>query len=170
MTQLRAKAVERASQFLQTELPLESLGYGVSGFVFAAPDHLSAVKAHHYAEAYSTELQAYKLLRKKYRSINLLGLNIPKLLGNDDDLSVIQMSIVKPPFLLDFAGVKFADPGFSGETNAEIREAIVEQFGRDAHIPFAVYERLKQIGIYYLDLRPSNLNLKGYPGAVEDWS
>ena len=51
---------------------------------------------------YRRELRAYQILRQRdIEEIN--GFQIPKLLRSDDSLLAIEMSIVTPPFLLDFA-------------------------------------------------------------------
>ncbi len=83
----------------------------------------------------------------------------------DDGLQLVEMDIVSPPFLLDFAGVRFADPGFSADTLVDVHATIAERFGANAHVAYAVYNSLLRYGMYYLDLRPSNLNLSGLEGA-----
>src|SRR4051812_4339912 len=112
---LRSKALQSAQAFIGTTEPLDVLGWGVSGFVFASPDLMTAIKVHHQPEGYEMELKAYRLLLQQ-RITQICGLTIPKLRGFDDELLLIQMALVSPPYLLDFAGVKFSDPDFSPET------------------------------------------------------
>jgi hypothetical protein len=76
------------------------------------------------------------------------------------------MDLVSPPFLLDFAGVRFSDPEFSADTLVDIHATIDERFGTNAHIAYAVYNSLLKLGMYYLDLRPSNLNIEGLPDTL----
>src|SRR2546423_7425129 len=77
------------------------LGQGKDGSVWQT-DCPSAVKIHLQAELYTREVQAY--IRLAERDIAAIaGFNIPKLIGADDDLLAIEMSIVFPPYLLDFA-------------------------------------------------------------------
>jgi hypothetical protein len=44
---------------------------------------------------------------------------------------------------------------------SDIHDTIAERFGLRAHAAYCVYDSLLQIGMYYLDLRPSNLNVEG---------
>ena len=41
---------------------------------------------------------------KLARVEDILGFNVPQLLGHDDESSLIQMTVVERPFVLDFAG------------------------------------------------------------------
>ena len=159
------KALSTAHRYLNTSAPLTRLGWGVDGFVYLSPDAQSVVKVHHDAQApgYATELEAYRRLRQ-LRIRQLHGLNIPRLLGHDDTNGVILMDFVSPPFLLDFAGVRFQPPDFPEGWQAPVEE----KFGPNAWIAYLVYESLTKHGIYYTDFRPSNLKLDGYPG-LEPW-
>jgi hypothetical protein len=161
--ELRSNALKYAQEFIGTSDPLESLGWGVSGFVFLAPDLLSAIKVHHNQEGHAAELKAYHLLRQ-HRITSLFGLTVPKLRRFDSARRLIEIDVVSPPYLLDFAGVKFVDPEFSEDTVTDIQEMISERFGRNAYVAYAVQHELLKIGMYYLDLRPSNLNVEGLPG------
>jgi hypothetical protein len=61
------------------------------------------------AKNYQDELESYK--RLKVADIHRLsGFDIPRLYGCDDTLQVIEMSIVQPPYLLDFGKVYFDGP------------------------------------------------------------
>jgi hypothetical protein len=62
--------------------------------------------------------------------------------------------------------VSFDPPDFSDETMESWHAGIREMFGPNAHVVYAVYHSLAQRGIYYMDFRPSNLNLTGL--APED--
>lgn len=162
---LRSQAEHAAQQFIGTGRSLEVLGWGVSGFVFLTPDLRSAIKVHHNLDGHLTELRAYQALRQR-RITSLHGLTIPRLQAFSTPGRLIQIDFVSPPFLLDFAGVKFADPGFPEETMKEIHQEIDSRFGANAPVAYAIQHALQRIGIYYLDLRPSNLNLLGLPGYV----
>ena len=60
---------------------------------------------------------------------------------------------IKPPELL-----------FTSQQLEGWHASIQERFGPHAHLAYAVYNSLKKHGIYYVDLRPSNVNLDGLPG------
>lgn len=79
---------------------LDRLGDGKDGFVFNFKRR--AVKFSVGEEVFRRELRAYQILRQ--RDINEInGFQIPRLLAHDESLRVIEMTIVRPPFLLDFA-------------------------------------------------------------------
>ena len=94
-----------------------------------------------------------------------MGVTIPKLRYADEARALISIDIVRPPFLLDFAGVEFVDPEFSEQTVIENHEDVELRFGKNAHLAFAIQHALLRFGIYYLDLRRGNLNLDGHPDA-----
>jgi len=157
-------ALQIAQGYLNTSQPLTCLGWGIGGFVYLSPDNLSAVKVHR-GPGYGTELETYRRLRR-LKIKQLHGLNIPRLLGNDDARLIIQMDFVSAPFLLDFAGVLFEPPDFTPEVRADWYADIDERFGPNAWVAHLVYQSLAKHGIYYVDFRPSNLNLTGLPDAV----
>lgn len=85
--------------------------------------------------------------------------------ATDDQRQIIEMDLVRPPFLLDFAGVLFQPPDYSDETMELWREEVEFRFGRNAWLAFSIYGALMKYGLYYMDLRPSNLNVKDHPSA-----
>jgi hypothetical protein len=97
----------------------ERLGFGVHGIIFVAEDKCgggkTAIKAHREEEPYFREFSVYMRLQQAGIT-EILGLNVPQLIGADDALRVIEMSIVARPFVLDFAGAYLdAPPTFSDE-------------------------------------------------------
>lgn len=162
---LKATAHKYAQQFIGTTELLRPVGWGVSGFVFARPDLTTVIKVHHASEPHAIEVKAYERL-KQHRIVSLLGLTVPRLRRSDRVLHLIEIDFVQSPYLLDFAGVSFSKPDFSPETMAEHFASVDERFGKNAHLAYDVYHTLAKIGIYYLDLRISNLNLRGHPDLV----
>lgn len=76
------------------------LGDGKDGLVLSS-DQDTAVKFFHSSDAYNRELRAYRALKKAcVDEIN--SHQVPRLLSYDDELRAIEMTIVVPPFLLDF--------------------------------------------------------------------
>jgi hypothetical protein len=155
-----------AQRYLNTTQPLKCLGWGIGGFVYLSPDGLSAVKVHR-GPGYLPELETYRRLRR-LGIRQLHGLNIPRLLGNDDTLLVIRMDVVSAPFLLDFAGVLFRPPDFPDDPTHGWQADVEAKFGPNAWIAHLVFDSLAKHGIYYVDFRPTNLKLEGYPG-LEPW-
>src|SRR6266566_3614580 len=85
----------------------ESPGSGKDGIVLIAKRKGkpadSAIKVLRWTEPYEREKRVYERLRNAAVS-SVLGFNVPQLLRYDDELRVIEMTIVKRPFVLDFAG------------------------------------------------------------------
>jgi hypothetical protein len=111
----------------------EELGSGKDGIVFVAKGKARpgdiAIKAFHFDEPYRREKQAYERLAE-LGVTNVLGFNVPQLIRAEDDLRVIEMTIVKQPFVLDFAGAYLdARPEFSADVWADWEAARREQFG-----------------------------------------
>ncbi len=111
----------------------ERLGFGVQVVFVAerkAKPERSAVKFHERFEPYDREKKIYERLAEA-EITKIEGFNVPQLLGFDDEFLAIEMSIVKPPFLLDFAGGWLGrPPDLSQEQMTQWEEEKQEQFGR----------------------------------------
>jgi hypothetical protein len=87
---------------------VEPLGSGAHGTVHVAEleskHEQSAIKAFNAREFYFRERAAYERLREAGVS-EVLGFHVPQLIRLDNDLHVIEMTIVTRPFVLDFAGL-----------------------------------------------------------------
>ena len=90
----------------------ELLGSGIHGIVCVLESNTDpgrrALKVHRDSDAYQREKIVYLRLRAN-RVDRILGLNVPVLLRFDDAFMAIEMTIVTPPFVLDFAGA-YLDP------------------------------------------------------------
>jgi hypothetical protein len=160
MDLIRSHAIARA--YFGTSLPLIRLGWGVSGFVYLSPDSRTAVKIHRRSEGYYRELEMYLWLRKhKITEVN--GFTIPKIRDYTDN--IIQMDFVSAPYLLDFAGAHLSPPSMTEEALDRWHRDIEWFFGPNAWLVHLVHDSLRKHGIYYLDFRPSNLNVSGHPNA-----
>ena len=140
----------------------ERLGFGVHGIVYVAENKVngdkSAIKAHRSVEPYLRELAVYERLKEAGIS-EILGFHVPQLIRTDEELCVIEMSIVTRPFVLDFAGAYLGTPpDFPDETWAEWEVEKREQFG-DARWPTvqAVLGALEALEIHVVDVSPSNV-------------
>jgi hypothetical protein len=135
---------------------VDALGRGAQGIVFAT-DQSSAIKVHGLENSYRRERDVY--LRLHDNSVfEIRRFAVPLLDDWDDCLLALEISIVKPPFLLDFAGA-YLDfpPEFSQETMAEWRAEKREQFGARWHEVELVLRALEEYGIYYQDPNPGNI-------------
>jgi hypothetical protein len=154
-----------AHRYFGATSPPTRLGAGVGGYVYLSPDLRTAVKIHNHEDGFHRELEVYRRLQK-LDITRIHGLTIPKLRAASEDLLLIQMDFVSAPYLLDFAGVLFQPPHtvFDDERIQYWHDKIKEFFGPNAHIAYAVYNTLAKHGLYYMDFRPTNLNLTGLPG------
>ncbi|MCC7350260.1 MAG: hypothetical protein IT446_06795 [Phycisphaerales bacterium] len=161
----RVNAAKIAQGYFNTTDSLNCLGWGISGFVFLSPDLQSAVKVHRYEQSFLREVQVYRILRQ-LRLHQLHGLTIPKLIDFRTDIKLIRMNVVIAPYLLDFAGVHFHPPDFPSEAMESWHAGIHELYGPNDHIVYDVYNSLMRHGLYYMDFRPSNLNLTNHPDLL----
>lgn len=139
----------------------ERLGFGIHGIIFVAKGNFevgkTAIKAHRFAEPYSRERDVYERL-KQAKISNLLGFDVPQLVRVDDDLRVIEMTIVERPFVLDFAGAWLdAAPDFPEEQWAEWEVEKREQFESRWPKVQAILGALEELDIHMVDVSPSNI-------------
>jgi hypothetical protein len=139
----------------------ERLGFGIHGIIFVAGNKSeggrTAVKVHRESEPYLREREAYERLREAGVT-EVLGFNVPQFIRADDDLRVIEMSIVTRPFVLDFAGAYLnAPPHFSEEIWADWEAGKREQFDDRWPEIQAVLAALEEWGVYMVDVSPSNI-------------
>lgn len=119
----------------------------------------SAIKVHQREPDYRRERDVY--LRLKENELTTIhGCRVPELVHYDDELWIIEMTVVTRPFVLDFAGA-FLDkpPDFSEEVLADWRAEKQEQFGPRWSEVEAILRFLQGYGIHMVDVSPSNISL-----------
>ena len=135
----------------------DALGRGLHGCVLSSSGR-TAIKAHNTDTSYTRELACYNRLRERNIS-EICGHHVPQYIGCDDTLWVIEMAIVTPPFLLDFAGA-YLDwpPEFPPETMEYWHHEKQEQFGtRWKEVQNILAMLSEQAEIYMLDVNPGNI-------------
>jgi hypothetical protein len=143
----------------------ERLGFGVHGIIHVAENKSSGgktgIKAHREPGPYLRERAVYERLGQAGVT-EILGFNVPLFIRADDDLHVIEMTIVARPFVLDFAGA-YLDrrPDFSEEAWAEWASEKREQFDVRWPVVQRVLAALEEFGIYMLDVSPGNIAFAG---------
>ncbi|MGA3169384.1 MAG: hypothetical protein ABSE62_00060 [Chthoniobacteraceae bacterium] len=91
----------------------------------------------------------------------ILGFEVPQLLDSADELMAIKMTIVMPPFVLDFASAYLdSAPEFSTEIWDEWTQKNEEQFGSDWPMARRILEMLGDLGIQMLDPSPGNIRFR----------
>ncbi len=152
-----ARAYARRHQLQLTE----RLGFGIHGIIFSAENKShpgrSVLKAHRDEKPFWRELSIYERLMAENIG-GILGFNIPDLLGADEGLRIIEMSLVARPFVLDFAGAYLdKPPEFSEEVWTEWEAEKREQFGSRWKTVELVVAALRKHNIYMVDISPSNI-------------
>ena len=104
----------------------QCLGVGTQGTVFVLTNpslsHRVAVKFHNRQAAYERERGVYLRLRE-LATTHVCGHRVPLLTNYDDDLLAIEMTIVSPPFVLDFGGAYLdRPPDYTPEIWADWRD------------------------------------------------
>jgi hypothetical protein len=155
--------VKNAAAFAaRNELRLsERLGFGIHGSVHVVEHKIkgdkSAIKAHRAADFYLRERAAYERLRDA-GVVEVLGFHVPQLIRADDQLWVVEMTIVTRPFVLDFAGAYVGPlPEFSEEIWSEWEAEKREQFGARWTTVCRVMGAFEDWGIHLVDVSPSNV-------------
>ena len=139
----------------------ERLGFGIHGTVHAAMSNVkpgkTAVKGFREIDPYLRERHAYERLREASIA-KISGFNVPQLIRFDDNLWVVEITIVTRPFVLDFAG-SYLDmpPEFSDEIWEEWESEKMEQFENRWPIVQSLLGELENLGIHLLDVSPSNV-------------
>ena len=104
------------------------LGQGKDGAVWRT-SRPSALKLHEREPSYRAERNAYM----RFRDVDLTDVNgfaVPKLLDHSDDLLALELSIVFPPFVLDFASVVLdVDPELIEDEGHTLADLVRERFG-----------------------------------------
>lgn len=160
MGHLHDKAEEIARQYLAARgaIILESLGSGTEGNVYRTSNQ-HAIKIHSAANTFQNELAVYqRLMDHGVRSV--CGLTVPQLIDHDRNLFAIEMTIVNPPYLLDFGKSRVDSvEDFPDEVWSDWMQGLQDKFGSRFEDALNVFEVLKhRWGVYYLDINPYNLD------------
>ena len=138
------------------------LGHGTDGSVWRTSRD-SAIKALNRKKLYDTELECYQ--RFKASAITKIrNCSVPRLLGNNDSLMVIELTIVTPPFILDFAK-SYIDQrsDYPEDSFNQWERDGIELFGSDWKEVRIIIAALERHGIYYYDAKPQNIQLSSSP-------
>ncbi len=130
------------------------LGDGNDGAVWES-DRQTAIKSLERRDSYIRERDAY--LRLQERSIvEIQGFAIPILVDFDDTKQIVEMTVVFPPCILDFAKA-YVDqsPDFSAEVIRDWREETAELFDADWDKVESLLDELECI--FYFDAKPGNI-------------
>ena len=95
----------------------------------------------------------------KSRLRRILGFNVPQLLRIDEEFRAIEMTIVRSPFLLDFADARLDEaPDFSEDVLRQWEEEKAEIFGERWPEVTRILAALQAFGVHLLDINPRNIS------------
>jgi len=155
-----SEAIPRAEEYARRRsLSIEKqLGGGTQGVVFWT-DKGTAIKALTREDFYRKERDAYR--RLKSLNVNrVCGFWVPRLFDFHDELWVVEMEVVKPPYVLDFASAYLdSKPSYLSEPEVmeQWEEAKREEFEGRWPIVRGVIAAFQGYGIYLPDIRPGNI-------------
>lgn len=144
------------------------LGVGTQGSVYVAniPSPTSdrfdqvAIKFHDRSIAYNRELAVFLRLQD-LQIEEIEGLMVPQLIGYDDDLLAIEMTIVSPPFCLDFGGAYLDQPpDYSPEVWTDWEKMKSEAFEENWPHVKRILATFKTFGVYIADVNPGNIKFE----------
>jgi hypothetical protein len=96
---------------------------------------------------------------KKLGVTTIRGCRVPQMLGYDDNLWVLEITIVTRPFVLDFGGAYLdRPPDFSDDVWADWHAEKQEQFGTRWAEVQAILRFLEGYGVFMEDVNPGNIS------------
>jgi hypothetical protein len=96
-------------------------------------------------------------VRAKWEITDVHGFHIPQLISSDPGLSLIEMTVVSPPFILDFVSARIE---FPIEYDEEWIAQRMEEFESDWPLVKRVIWGLEEHGIYLGDVHPGNIRCR----------
>lgn len=125
--------------------------------ITASPFGETAVAAHDRAESYRHERDCYLRL-SRVGVIELCGHHVPRLIQYDDELLILEMTVVTRPHVLDFGGAYLdRPPDYPAEILDEWMADKEEQFGSDWPHVQTILSELRRYGIHLADVNPGNI-------------
>jgi hypothetical protein len=143
----------------------KKLGFGWDGTVYST-SRQSAIKVFRHERLFQRERDVYQRLTERH-VVRILGFDVPQLVSFDNDLWVVEMTIVSPPFVLDFAGAYLDQkPDYPPEVLADWMEEKAEQFGERWSKVQAIMWAFSKLGVFLADVKPGNIEFGDHDGQV----
>jgi hypothetical protein len=135
---------------------LRFLGDGNDGAVWES-NLQTAIKALERRDSYFRERDAYLRLQDQ-TIVDIQGFAVPLLVGFDDTKQIVEMTVVFPPCILDFAKAYVdSPPDFSDEVLWDWYEGTADLFDGDWDTVQSLLAELRRVGIFYFDAKPGNI-------------
>lgn len=161
----REEALLIVNGFVEPVTAEKYLGEGKDGIVFATSIR-TAVKLHYRSHTFENELAVYQRLAE-HRASEVNGFMVPRLIAWDRPRRLIEMSWVRPPFVLDFAGSRIDQPfDFEPEVIEMWHEQRQEEYGeRWPEVLRLIHAFERSYGIYLDDISPRNVRFENQVGG-----
>ncbi len=158
---LDAQYRERLDAYLSLHRPHVNikafLGDGTDGAVWST-ERDTAIKVFSAWRGYQNERFTYQELKRWGITQQIAGFWIPEMHGFDDELQVVEMDLMQnPPYIIDFAKVRFTEPDYSPETERDNDERGRERFGDNWPEVQRLLSALESYRIFYVDPTPYNI-------------
>lgn len=109
---------------------------------------------------YNREIKCYQIL-KGFQVSQIDGFNVPELIGFDDDLLAMEITVVSAPYILDFGKAYTHEPDYPSDAIEHDLQRCEDDFGESwPAVQCAIFE-LRHMGIWYVDAKPSNISCEG---------
>lgn len=151
------RAERHVSRFSSDAKIAGYLGGGTDGEVWKTTIP-TAIKVFGYNTGYENEKYCYQRLADWGLTDTIDGFQVPRMLTFDDELKTIEMELMlTPPYIIDFAKVRFSDPEFADETQQYHERECEELFEHNWPAVQSLLATLASYQIYYLDPKPGNI-------------
>ncbi len=139
--------------------PVMLIGSGVDGVVWRVDSDI-VVKVYRHEHEFQNELAVYQRLAARGVQ-RLQGFSIPILLDYDNARWILELSVVFPPFVLDFAaaGLDARPAGFDPD-DAGWQAEKQRLFGGDWPDVRRLLDALRQYGIHFSDVHLGNIRVR----------
>jgi hypothetical protein len=158
MTELRNRLAARASDYAQQRgrSLMRFLGEGNDGAVWES-DQQTAIKVLERRNSFLREKETYLRLQE-LGIVEIRGFAVPILVDIDDTRQIVEMTVVFPPCILDFAKAYLdRPPDFPAEVIRDWREQTADLFDDDWDNVESLLHELRLLGVFYFDAKPGNI-------------
>jgi hypothetical protein len=140
------------------------LGGGTDGEVWKTSRD-TAIKVFHEVRGYANERDSYLRLAEYGVTERINGFWVPKMVGHNDDLMVVEMDLMhNPPYIIDFAKVRIdRPPDFPEDVLREQDQRGQERFEHNWPAVKSLLAALESFMIYYLDPQRGNITFPDMP-------
>jgi hypothetical protein len=131
-------------------------------------DRQSVIKVFERQDSFEKELECYLRLKEAGVGSKIREFNVPALVEFSRELSIIEMGVVFPPYILDFGKAHLKDPLWDRDIIDEWNERMDDWWGDDVKRVRLALAALRGLGIWYYDAKPGNVMLESWKPRLGD--